>query len=127
MEKDFDRWNQLKKDLDSKENLPTFKQAEVWWCKIGLNVGHEENGKGGDYSRPILIIRKFNNRLFFGVPLTTQIKEKHYYHKIHFKDKEQCAMLSQMRLLEAKRLMNKMGQLTKNQFDEIRRILKDMI
>ena len=127
MEKDFDNWNSLKKDLDIKEKLPTFKQREIWWCHLGLNIGDEENGKGKNYSRPILIVRKFNSRIFLGVPLTTQIKDKHYYHRIIFKEKEQCVITSQLRLLESKRLINKYGELPKGRFNEIRKVLKDMI
>lgn len=89
MESDFDDWNHLKKNLNSKEKLPTFKQREVLWYNIGLNIGHEENVKNKDFSRPILILKKFNNHIFFGITLTTQMKEKHYYNKVHFKGKEQ--------------------------------------
>jgi mRNA interferase MazF len=127
MHKDFDQWNGLKKKLDSKINLPTFRQQEVWWCNIGINIGDEENGKNKGYERPVLILRKFNNRVFFGIPLTTQIKEKYYYHKITLNNKEVCAMLSQLRLFDSKRLANKLGNLSQKQFDEIREILKTMI
>lgn len=127
MKKDFSNWNELKIKLDQKQNIPTFKQREIWWCNLGLNVGHEENGKNKDYSRPILILRKFNNHIFFGIPLTTQIKEKHYYHRINFKNKEQCVMISQLRLFDSRRLVNKMGDLSWNQFNEIRELLKSLI
>ena len=127
MEKDFNQWNDLKKTVKLRDRLPTFKQREIWWCNLGLNIGHEENGKNHDYSRPILILRKFNNHIFFGIPLTTQIKEKHYYYKISFKGKEQCIMISQLRLFDSKRLINKMGDLSQKQFNEIRDILKNMI
>ena len=127
MEKDFNHWNNLKQKLDDKQNAPAFKQRDVWWCHLGINVGDEENGKNKVYSRPILIIKKFNNRIFWGVPLTTQIKEKHYYHKIHFKDKEQCVMVSQLRLWDAKRLTTRLGRLTGNQFEDIKKIISDLL
>ncbi len=127
MHKDFDDWNSVKKRLDTGHVAPTFQKREIWWCSIGLNIGHEENGKNKDYSRPVLVIRKFNDHIFWGIPLTTQIKEKHYYYKIHFKEKEQCVMLSQIRLLESRRLTDKMGKLSQKQFDEIREALKGMI
>ena len=43
---------------------------------------------------PVLIVRKFNPHIFFGVPLTTKIKQNPYYLPIRFKDREQCVMLS---------------------------------
>ncbi len=127
LEEQFDQWNVLKKTIVLREKLPTFKQREVWWCNIGLNIGHEENGKNQDYSRPILILKKFNNHIFFGIPLTTQIKEKHYYYKIKFKDKEQCIMISQLRLFDSKRLINKMGDLSWMQFNQVREVLRNVV
>ncbi len=44
MNKNFDNWNALKKELDHEHKAPTFKQRDVWWCSVGLNIGHEENG-----------------------------------------------------------------------------------
>lgn len=123
MQKDFDNWKRLKARLNERDRFPTFRQREIWWFSVGVNVGHEEDGKGSFASRPVLIVRKFNRRLFWGVPLTTQIKEKLHYHRVHFKGKEQCVMLSQMRLWDAKRLRNKMGQLPEDQFEEIRSAL----
>jgi mRNA interferase MazF len=127
MEKNFDHWNALKQNLDKKNNAPAFKQREIWWCHLGVNVGDEENGKNQVYSRPILIIKKFNNRIFWGLPLTTQIKEKPYYQKITFKDKEQCIMISQLRLWDAKRLTARMGKLTSDQFEIIRKVVSETI
>ncbi len=37
--KDFDSWNVVKKKIDATRKAPTFKEKEVWWCNIGLNVG----------------------------------------------------------------------------------------
>ena len=119
MEKDFDSWNILKKKLDENKKSPFFKARDVWWCSIGLNVGDEENGKSQFFSRPVLVIRKFNSRLFLGLPLTTQVKENKYYHKITFKNAQQCAMMSQLRILESRRMRSRMGDLPKGQFEEI--------
>ena len=123
MKKDFDDWNNLKKKLDSRKKYPSFEEKEIWWCHVGLNIGDEENGKGDSYHRPILIIKKFNNHLFSAIPLTTQVKEKHYYHKIIFKEREQCVILSQFRILDSKRLDRKMGKLSKKQYKKIKEIL----
>ncbi|MFT6386582.1 MAG: mRNA interferase MazF [Rickettsiales bacterium] len=127
MEKDFDKWSELKKRLDSKKNIPAFKQREIWWCHLGINIGDEENGKNHVHSRPILILKKFNNHIFWGLPLTTQVKEKPYYHKIEFKDNQQCVMISQLRLWDVRRLTTRIGKLTSQQFDEIKRRIGDIV
>jgi mRNA interferase MazF len=104
MQKDFEKWNQLKQKIDSTNRQIIYKDRDVWWCSIGINIGHEENGKNDFFTRPILILRKFNKQIFLGVPLTTKCKENKFYFRINFKDKEQSAMLSQIRVFESKRL-----------------------
>lgn len=127
MNKNFEDWHKLKKYLDEEHNAPTFRQREIWWCSIGLNIGHEENGKGEDYSRPVLILRKYNNHLFFGVPLTTKVKDNPFYHKINFRGRTQCAMLSQARTFEGKRITDKMGKITTQEFEKLKEDFKSKI
>jgi mRNA interferase MazF len=56
MEKNFNEWNFLKQNLDKKEKTIFFKERDIWWCSLGLNIGHEENGKNTYFTRPILVI-----------------------------------------------------------------------
>ena len=62
--KNFDKWNSIKKALDSKDDRKIFypKPREVWVCAIGKNIGVEQNGAGNNFSRPVLIVNKFNNK-----------------------------------------------------------------
>lgn len=127
MDKDFSNWHRLKATIHSTHSAPTFKQREVWWCSIGVNVGHESDGKSRFFNRPVLVLRKFNVHMFWGVPLTTKIKDSFFYHRIHFKDREQCVMLSQLRLWDSRRLTDKIGQLTSEQFHDVRKALKGLL
>lgn len=126
-EKTFGDWILLKDKLHNRNKIPVFKQAEIWWCSIGFNVGHEENGKNQLFNRPILVLRKFNNHLFLGVPLTSKIKENIFYRKISFKGMMQSVMIAQMRVMDSKRLTHKMGEMSEEQFQMIRREVKEMI
>lgn len=128
MNKDFNGWSQLKQRIDFQSKPPSFEEREIWWCSIGLNVGHEENGKSDLFSRPVLVVRKFNSHIFLGVPLTSKIKEYHrFYHKIHFKEQEQSVMLSQIRVWESKRLTRMKGKLSVEQFREVRNLLSRIV
>ena len=80
MPKDFDGWNTNKKHLDKIDQPVFFREREIWWCSIGINVGHEQDGRGSDYRRPVLVLRKFNRWLFIGVPLSLQIKPNNPYY-----------------------------------------------
>ena len=118
--KDFDSWTSFKKNLNDRDTTPLFNEREIWWCSIGVNVGHEQDGKNEKFNRPVLVVKKFNRRLFWGVPLTTQIKDNPHYFKFTFKNREQCAMLTQLRLWDANRMTAKMGRLGNAEFKAIK-------
>jgi len=44
MEKDFDAWNKVKK-LTNAEQPRLYTVREIWWCRIGVNIGTEQDGK----------------------------------------------------------------------------------
>lgn len=127
MDNIFDDWNEHKKMLDENHHIPTFKPREIWWASIGINVGHEQNGKGKRFNRPVLVVRKFNHRLFWGVPLSTQIKSSLHYHQFSFMGKPQSALLTQLRLWDGTRLTHKMGRLAEKEFLEISAALKNYL
>ena len=57
MEKDFDRWNDLKKRVNDRSLQPLYHAREIWWASLGVNVGYEQDGTGASYERPVLILR----------------------------------------------------------------------
>ena len=59
--------------------------------------------------------------------LTTKIKQNPYYLPMRFKDREQCVMLSQLRLWDGKRLTHKMGQLPDDQFEAVKQALRRLL
>jgi len=124
MKKDFDLWNQKKKELDKKfaENSVFFKEAEVWWVHIGLNIGFETNGKGDEFTRPALIIKKYNQFSFLAVPLSTSVKIHRYHVSVGSIDgKDAIANLSQIKNIDSRRLVRKICTLEKGLFEDIKR------
>jgi mRNA interferase MazF len=121
MEKDFKLWFPIKDEIENKKHTPKFFEKEVWWCNLGLNVGYEQDGKGESFIRPVLIFKKHNSKIFTAIPLSSKIKENNKFYKIFsFKGKEQSAIIIQTRAIDSKRLINKMGELSNLQFDNIR-------
>jgi mRNA interferase MazF len=118
--KDYDTWNNKKKIIEGRTEVPEFSERDIWWCTLGLNVGYEEDGKNEDFERPVCILRKFNKGIFIGLPLTSTRKDSPYYfpHKLH--DTEGAILLSQARLLSVKRLQRKLGHIGKGRFTELR-------
>lgn len=127
MDKDFDKWNEIKKDLDKKASVPLFSEREVWLCSIGVNIGSEEHGKGIKGLRPILVFRKFNKNIFYGLPITSKIKDDKFHFLINVGDINGSVMLSQMKLVDAKRLSHFMVHVPSDDFSKIKEKLKDLI
>src|SRR3989339_328098 len=127
MQKDFDKWNELKKKIDAEIiKLNRFpKEGEVWMSAIGKNIGFEQNGSGDNFSRPILIIKKFNNHMFWAIPLSTKQKKFDFY--FNFTDPNNnkvSAILAQLKLVSVKRLKRKLYDIPSELFNEIKQILK---
>lgn len=120
MEKDFDSWNKKKKTLNNRGSF-FYHEREVWWCSLGINIGFEQDGKGEDFSRPVLVIKGFSRNVLLCIPLTTKLKEGKYYHEISLKDNiGRKVILSQIRLIDSKRLEEKICTIDEMQFDAIK-------
>lgn len=108
MKKDFWRWHEKKRQIEEEKARVFFHEREIWFAHMGVNVGFEQDGKGEDFGRPLIIFRKFNNEVFWGVPLTTREKDGKFYFPIDLNDGlPRKAILSQLRLFDAKRLYQK--------------------
>lgn len=117
--KSYLNWLYHKVNISEKEYVSQIKEGEVYWCAIGENIGSEENGKGSDFCRPVLVFKKFNNQIFWGLPMSTKNKESKYYVKVTLKNIIQSVMISQLRILDTKRLDKKIGYISKADMDKV--------
>ena len=120
----YDDWNEIKKETSSKNIKIGIKQREIFWVKIGQNIGSEEYGKGKNFTRPVIIIRKLTKDLFIGIPTTTKLKTDDYFHQFKYKSKkdgeiEVSAMILQFKVFSVQRLTNRIGMINKDDFDKI--------
>lgn len=121
MQKDFDEWNKKKKKIDSKENRVYFKEGEIWWLHLGLNIGYEANGKSEQYLRPIIILKKYNMYSFLSVSLTTSDTINKYRISVGKILNKEAANISQLRYLDSKRLAKKICTMDRVLFSEIKK------
>lgn len=117
---EFDRWNTHKKSIDSKENILKFRERDILFVSVGKNVGHEQYGKGEEFLRPILVYKKFTQRTFLGIPLSTAKKEGSYYHSFNYtKDTISTANLAQMKTFDIKRAKYISGTIKEKDFKKL--------
>ena len=125
--KKYDEWNNIKKNLNVKKKNVIPKEREVYWASIGVNIGFEQNGKGDIFSRPVLILKRFSKNMFYGIPLSTKIREGSFFYNFTFLNNPSNALLVQGRLFDTKRLENRMGMIEKSDFENIRKSVKDLL
>lgn len=94
MSKHFDEWNSVKKETDILK-APIYKEREVYYMRMGHNIGHEQNGKGDEFVRPVIVLNRLSREMFIGIPLSSQIKSGSFYHTVTFskkrcRDDQQC-------------------------------------
>lgn len=128
MYKNFDQWNGKKKEINEQISNVYCHQREVWWCSLGVNVGYEQDGTGDQFDRPVVVIRGFNQNIFFGVALTSKKKQGEYYFYIgEIGGKEASAVLSQVKLIDTKRLVRKITTLDETLFNQLKQSLQKVL
>lgn len=126
--KDFKNWHEKKKMVDRIVARPYFHEREIWYCALGINVGFEQDGRGVDFLRPVVVFQKFNNEIFWGIPLTHTKKITRFYYSFSFiSNVVSVAVLSQIRLIDARRLNNKMGEMGKGDFEQLTKKFKELL
>ena len=127
----YNNWNEIKITIENENIIVGFKERDIFYMNMGKNIGFEQDGKGENFVRPVVIIKGFNKNMFFGIPLSTKIKEGKFYYKFQFQKKdelvENIALLSQMRLFSTKRLLNKIGVILKENFESLKNEFKSLI
>ncbi len=128
MQKDFDEWNKEKKVTNARKDILLYHERDVRWCRLGINVGFEQDGTGADHSRPVLILKAFSRFVCLVVPLTTSTKQNFYHTPVGIIGSRQAfAIISQLRLIDTKRLDQKIVQLDKGTFDTVRKAVKEYL
>jgi len=129
--KEYDEWNEVKKQTSLKKRKLGIKPREIFWVKIGQNIGDEEFGKGEIFSRPVLVVKQLTQDLFIGVPITTSIKDDDYFHSFEFETKKgvskNSVMILQLRTFSKKRITDKLGRMSVEDFKKVQGKLLRMI
>jgi mRNA interferase MazF len=117
----FNNWNKKKQNLDLTTRDLLFKEGEIWWCSIGLNIGEEVYGKGKDFRRPVVIIKKLSHNSCIVMPTTTQSRIGTWYHHININLKDRWVMMHQIKFISANRLVVRESFLPEPQFIELKK------
>lgn len=128
MIKDFDTWNENKKLIHTKNENKLYHNREIWWCSLGVNVGFEQDGDDIKHERPILILKGLSRNTCLVIPLTTSLNRHKMRIYLGLVDgKQASALLSQIRVIDTKRLINRIAIIDQKLFEDIRKATKDLL
>lgn len=123
--KDFNTWNQKKQQVQNEKNTPFFRERDVFFASLGVNVGFEEDGKGSEFLRPIVVIKKYGKHSLLCAPLTsTDGKSNFRFLLPEMKGKRNSVLLSQLRVIDSRRLKYKLGMVDTKTFQELKEALQ---
>ncbi len=128
MEKDFFGWAEKKQKVHERKQAPFFNVGQIWWCSLGANVGTEQDGKGSDFLRPIVILTKFNEHSCLVLPLTGRRRAGRFHvplGEVH--GRQSSAILSQLRLIDSRRLKNKIGAISRAKHSALKKAVMDIL
>lgn len=127
MIKDFDSWNNIKKKLENKKQKFFFKEGEIWWMSVGVNIAAESCGKGELFRRPVLVFRKLSGDSFIGLPLSSKEKTGTWFCDIIINDQKRSVLLYQIRMFSANRFESRMATLDQGDFKRVKEKLEQLL
>ena len=123
--KDFDIWNEQKKYINEQSEDKFYHPRDIWWCRLGVNVGYEQDGKDKEFERPVLVLKSFGPNICLVIPLTTSPKKHFYRIAIGLVDeKEASVIISQLKVVDTKRFVDKIEVLNKETFHIIQKHIR---
>jgi mRNA interferase MazF len=126
--KDYHLWIPQKVTIHNEKIRPRFHEREIWFATLGENIGFEQDGRGASYLRPVVIVRKFNNEVCLVVSLTKNKKTGIHYFSFEYETNIiSTAILSQIRLIDAKRLNYHSGYMRKEEFSTLKQKLRQLL
>ena len=121
MGNEFNNWNRLKQNINTKNVKINIKERSIYFISMGQNIGTESYGKGELFLRPVIVYKKLSKNNFLGIPLTSKVKEGSYYFTFNRKNgKQNSAMLNQIKVFDSKRVVSFGGTISHNIYTSLK-------
>lgn len=127
MQKEFDKWNEKKKEIHKKTSKKLFKEWDIWWCSLWVNIKSESYWKWEDFRRPVLVLKKLSSDTCIVLPLSSQIKEWSWFANYDLHWKNYTALLYQIKMIHINRLQRRLWELDETDFINIKKRLKNLL
>jgi len=121
--KDFDKWNSVKKRIQSENRQVYIRRGEIRWVSFGVNIGSEIDGKGASLTRPALVVHVIGAHLALIVPLSTKTRESTGYIPFEWKGILQSLCVHQVRVVSQKRILDRIGKISESRLSKYKGII----
>jgi len=106
--KNFDKWNELKKEINNKNNDNiSFNQWDIWWLSLWKNIKSESFWKWEGFRRPVLVFKKLSSDTFIWIHLSSKYKNWTWFERYFLHWEQNTALLYQIRMFHKNRLQRK--------------------
>ena len=122
----FDEWNEQKQRLEKNRVTRRIKRRDIWWADLGVNIGHEQDGGGPLFERPVVILKTFGNKTCLIAPLTGMPGDAPFYFDLEKYGYRSRVLITQLRLVSTKRLSRSIERLDTDTFAALLEIIKTM-
>lgn len=129
-QEEYQKWFRIKCRLNAARLSFFIHRKEIWVCHFGLNVGHEQHGAGDSFVRPVLVLNTVSSDLMICLPLSSRIKQSKFHHSLEEVENlkmKSCVKLDQIRILDRKRFIRKVGVVPTKMFKEIAKKTKTLV
>ena len=127
MIKNFDKWNNLKKDIEKISRTLIIKEWDIWWTNLWINIQTEACWKWDSFKRPILIIKKLSKNTCIAIPLSSKIKSWTWFSTYEIKWIKYSALLYQIKMMHTNRFSFKFWEINKKHLNKIKKDLKYLL
>ncbi|MCX6803244.1 MAG: type II toxin-antitoxin system PemK/MazF family toxin [Candidatus Diapherotrites archaeon] len=104
-------------------------KGEIWFVELPESNGHEQSGL-----RPVIVINEIDAGMVLIIPFTSNIQALRYTNTIQVKPtktnglkENSIALIFQLRAIDKKRLLEKIGNLEKEHQEQINKMLKKIL
>ena len=125
--KDFDGWNVEKKKVDNQGTQKLFHEREIWWASFGVNIGREQDGRGDNFERPVVILKTLSPDTFICLPLSTKKRLPNFQSSVTHEEIHGFALLDQIRVFDSKRLLRKIGTMEISEFTTLKEKMRKLL
>ena len=122
--KRFNQWNKVKKKINYKKSRLCIRKGEIRWAIFGVNVGSEMDGKGINFTRPVLIIDMIGANLALVVPLSSNLKITPGRLFLKWKGNVNSLCINQIRILSTKRVLGRKCLISEKKLADVKNKIK---